>query len=202
MKASLTKKFILSIKPKEYLKQGPSHCGVYCVKAILSAYGLDDKSHPKFYHPNIVQQETSITWGRNYYTNIFRKYRIDSKMKYANSNSDEKKLDLLKHLLSRDTPVMIRIGNGYITDTYDSFLGNLISHWITLWGYDDDKSIFYIYDSGLPQEFWKNQQAGNTTRTYDEILRDWKFGLWQPWVWTVTGRRNFVYIEINQYGRN
>lgn len=39
-------KFILTRKPEEYLKQGLSHCGVYSLKAILSAYGKDNKIHP------------------------------------------------------------------------------------------------------------------------------------------------------------
>ena len=46
--------YILSVKPKEYLVQGISHCGVYCVKGILGAYGKDDKIHPKDYHTNWI----------------------------------------------------------------------------------------------------------------------------------------------------
>jgi len=59
--------------------------------------------------------------------------------------------------------------------------------------------MFYVYDSGLPQRFWNESQAvGNTARTFGEILRDWRFGLWQPWAWPVTGRDNFVYIEVKE----
>ncbi|MBI4062604.1 C39 family peptidase [Candidatus Gottesmanbacteria bacterium] len=205
MNGHLPKKYTLSIRPKEYLKQGPSHCGVYSVKAILSAYGLDDKIHPKYYHPNLFHQETGMTWGNQYYTNILSKYGIGASMKSAKESLKNEKLNVLKNLLSRNTPVMIRIGNGYASKIYNSLMGKLVAHWITLWGYDDDKRIFYAYDSGLPKKYWnKTQHVGNTIRTYDEILRDWSFGKWQPWAWPVTGPRKYVYIELKtkNNGRN
>src|SRR3989338_708431 len=158
MNENLPKKYILTIKPKEYLKQGPSHCGVYSIKAILSAYGLDDKTHPKYYHPNLFHQEISITWGKRYYTDILAKYGIDASMISAEGFSENEKLNILKNLLSHNAPVMIRTGNGYISDTYNPLLGKLITHWLTLWGYDDNHKIFYVYDSGLRKKFWNKTQ--------------------------------------------
>jgi hypothetical protein len=62
---SSPKKVVLTTKPDKYLKQGFSHCGVYSVKAILEAYGLDDKKHPKDYHTNRLGKVTGWTMGRN-----------------------------------------------------------------------------------------------------------------------------------------
>jgi len=194
----LPSKYVLTLKPKDYLKQGLSHCGVYSLKAILSAYGRDDKNHPKEYHTNWIGRNLfSFATGRRYYDNIFTSYGIKAKTQSAGHLSNEEELNLLKTLLSKNTPVMIRIGNGYLTDSYNPILGRLIPHWITLWGYDDNKNLFYIYDSGLPIKHWsKNLPIGNTTRKYKEILRDWNFGKWQPWCWNSSFKNN-LYTAIS-----
>jgi len=190
-------KFILSKKPKQYLKQGISHCGVYSVKAILSAYGKDDKGHPKEYQTNWIGKNLfSLATGKDYYDKIMASYGIVSKTQSAENLSNEEKVELLKKLLSKDTPVMIRIGNGYLGRSYNPIVGKLAPHWITLWGFDDQKQIFYVYDSALAIKYWnKTLPIGNTTRMYQEILRDWKFGRLQPWCWN-TSYRNNLYVEI------
>lgn len=192
------KKVVLSVKPDRYLSQGLSNCGLFSIKGILSAYGLDHKEDPREYHSNLFGRLTSITFGRNYYKDILESYGMDSEMRFAENLKDEARLDLLKELLSKDKPVMIRIGNGYFkSNKYNPILGKLIPHLITLWGYDDEKRIFYVYDSGLtPDLYDKNIPIGNTKRTYEEMLRDWNFGKIQPWAWVVTGPHNFAYTEI------
>ncbi len=195
--SNLPSRYILTIKPKEYLKQGLSHCGVYSLKAILSAYGKDVKNHPKEYHTNwIGKYLLSFATGKSYYDKIFAFFGLKTETKSAEKLPNEKRSELLKTLLSKNTPVMIRIGNGYFSDRYSPILGRVIPHWITLWGYDDKKRLFYVYDSGLPTKFWdKTLPAGNTIRTYREILRDWRFGRWQPWAWNNSVKNN-LYVEI------
>lgn len=195
---SLLNSLILKYKPKEYLVQGPSHCGAYSVKAILSAYGLDTKNHPKEYHSHWLGKLTGGTFGRNYYVRILKSHGIRADVKSAEEMFDNDRLYLLKNLLSQNTPVMIRIGNGYFLSTiYNPILGKIVPHWITLWGYDDKEQIFYVYDSGMLKEHWrKNTPVGNTIRTYKEVLRDWNFGKNQPWTWPFTLRANFLYIQV------
>ena len=196
---NLPKRFIVSKKPQQYLKQGLSHCGVYSVKAVLSAYGKDDKGHPKEYHTNWIGQNLfSLSTGQDYYDKILGFYGIRSKTQSAEDLSSEEKIELLKTLLSKDTPVMIRIGNGYLGNGYNPIVGKLMPHWITLWAYDDSKRIFYVYDSGLPIKYWdKSLPVGNTTRTYNEVIRDWEFGRLQPWCWN-TSFKNNLYVEIKK----
>lgn len=192
-------KFIVSREPEQYLKQGLSHCGVYMLKGILSAYGKDDKNHPKEYHTNWVGRNLfSFTTGREYYDKIFASYGIQTETNSAQYLSNEERLNLLKALLVEDNPVMIRIGNGYINCTYNPLVGQFMPHWITSWGYDDERKIFYVYDSGLPKKCWNtNLPIGNTARTYKEILRDWNFGS-KPWHFLswATSRDSFLYIRI------
>lgn len=199
----LPDKYVLTIKPKEYLQQGPSHCGVYSVKAILSAYGLDTKGHPKNYHPHWIGRLTGSTFGREYYVRILKDSGIDAEVKTSESVTNKERIKLLKKLLSQNTPVMIRIGNGYVSNKYNSIIGRLIPHWITLWGYDDNEQLFLVYDSGLPKRYWnKNLPVGNTRRTYNEIMRDWKFGKWQVYTWPLVGKSDYLYIRVNKRGGN
>lgn len=70
---------------------------------------------------------------------------------------------------------MISIGNGYLSDgKYSRLRSFFIGHWITLWGYDDAKKIFYLYDSAISKDDYDaNILIGNKTRTYLQVLRDW-----------------------------
>lgn len=193
----LPDRFVLPISPKEYLQQGLSHCGVYSVKAVLSAMGLDRGLEPKNYHPHWLGKVTGMTFGREYYPEILARFGVEAVAKNADTHVGGERINILKGLLNKGFPVMIRIGNGFSTNRYNPFLGRLQPHWITLWGYDSRKGVFYVYDSGLPKRFWNLAlPAGNTTRTFAEILRDWSFGKWQIWIWPFTGRRNFLYVEV------
>ena len=183
-------RFIVSRAPKEYLKQGLSLCGAYSVKAILSAYGKDDKANPADYIPNIffryIRKPTMHIWPK-----VFESYGITAKIGNTKHLSEVQRIQLLKNLIDQDTPVMLRIGNGYLSiGRYNNFIASFIGHWITLWGYNDKEKAFYVYDSCVPTERHdKTIPIGNTKRTYIEILRDWGKGF--PFRW------RHSYITIN-----
>ena len=187
--------YVLKIKPKEYLKQGVSHCGAYCVKGILSAYGLDTTNHPKEYHPGWFGTITGITMNRQYWPKVLRTYGVKAEPKSASNVTDEAKTHVLEQLLTKGNPVMLSVGNGYLPNgTYNPIKGRIFGHWITLWGYNDKKQIFYVYDSAVPREKHnKKIPIGNTKRTYTEILRDWRGALLS----TVVGVSGYQYIEVN-----
>ncbi|MBI3052355.1 C39 family peptidase [Candidatus Woesearchaeota archaeon] len=189
---------ILRIRPKEYLMQGPSHCGAYSVKGVLSAYGLDRKTQAKEYHTRLFGRITGTTLSRQYWPKVLKAHGIKAEIKSAEKLSDEERLQVIKQLIAKGTPVMILIGNGYYRGTkYKPWLGKIVSHWITVYGYNDDARRFYIYDSALHKKHWKiNQPIGNTSRSYSEMLRDWNIGKWQFWTWPVTEGHTHSYIEI------
>jgi len=192
------KKYILSKKPKKYLKQGISHCGAYSVKAMLGACGLDTKARPEDYHLYGFNRIVGTTVGKDYYSKILNINGLKAETKTAEDLSEKEKLNLLKKLLGKDTPVMLRIGNGYLNNKYNPIFGKIAGHWITLWGYDDNTQTFYVYDSGLPERYWdKKLPIGNTTRAYQEILRDWNFGRYQFWSWLLAGISRFIYIDLS-----
>lgn len=173
----------MSKKPKEYLKQGLTGCGAFSVKGILSAYGKDDKTHPFQYYPLSIIGfgSTPSRWVK-----ILRAYGLDAKLHSSRQMSDEQKLNTLKSLLRNDTPVMLFIGNGYRGNgIWSKIRWQLISHWITLWGFNEEKGIFYIYDSAVPLRYHdKNIPTGNVERTYRQVMHDWGGG--EPWWWRYT----------------
>ena len=188
----LPEKFIVSKRPKEFLKQGLMHCGAYSVKAVLEAYGKDDKQNPEDYHLSwwrrISGLTSAYTWQK-----VLRNYGLKADAGDIRSLSPAERLHFLKELLSQNTPVMVRIGNGYLpSGKYNPIIGRIIGHWITIWGYDDAEQVFYAYDSAVaPKLYDRYVPTGNKQRTYKEMLRDWRGGLF-PWPFW-----KFVYIKIS-----
>lgn len=194
---NLPVRIILSIRPKEYLVQkGPSHCGAYSVKAILSAFGKDTKDHPKEYHPNLIGKITGATLNRQYWVDVLESHGVKANAKTAEKLSDTEKLEELKKILADNRPVMIAIANAYNSQgKYIPIRKYFVGHWITLWGYDDIKQTFYVYDSCIPRE--RNDASipiGNTKRTYKQILRDWEGSLLSMVI--LRGFEKYHYIEV------
>jgi len=181
---------ILSHRPKEYLEQGLTQCGAYSVKAIISSYRKDDKKHPREYQPNFLAKYTGINRGLILWPKVLQSYGISAEKGDAKNLSDEQRTELLKKLINEDKVVMLRIGNGYSkSGKYSSFVASFMGHWITLWGYNDDEKVFYVYDSYVSLERHdKTIPIGNTKRTYAEILRDWGKGF--PPIW------HYGFIEV------
>lgn len=176
---------ILTHHPKEYLEQGLIQCSAYSVKAILSAYGKDVKKHPREYQPTLLAKYTSVT-TRIRLAEILQTYGVPAKKGDVKNLFDAQRIELLRKFIDEDKVVALRIGNGYSkSGRYSPFVASFMGHWITLWGYNDEKQIFYVYDSYVSLERHdKTIPVGNTTRTYAEILRDWGKGF--PFVWRYT----------------
>lgn len=178
---------ILTRRPKEYLKQGPTGCGAYSVKGILSAYNKDDKKHPFEYLP--LSRMPFVT-NSSHWTNIFHSYGLDAKRESMRTLPEEQRLKMIRTNILNDKPIMLLIGNGYRGNgIWSAIRWWLISHWITVWGFNDEEGVFYIYDSAVsPKYYNKEIPIGNVKRTYQNVLRDLRGG--QPWWW----RYNYIKI--------
>ena len=146
--------FILSHRPKRYLKQGLTNCGLYAAEGILSAYGRNpSEKSPSEFHESAIQRALGLT-PVPLIVRVLQKHGLRSQIGNARDWSNEKRLTFLKETLSKDTPIVIRIGGGYSGNgIYKPILGRIIGHWITLWGYDDEKEVFYVYDSAIDPQF-------------------------------------------------
>lgn len=189
---NLSDKLTLSIRPKEYLKQGSSHCGMYAIKGILSAYGLDMYKDPENYHPNFVGKITGIIlpWT---FPQVLNKYGLTAEIKLA-QGSKEDKINLLKTLLHKNHPIVLLIGNGYNQDgNYSSSRAKSVLHWIILWGYDDTERVFYVYDSAVPSNRYDREiPTGNKKRKYNDVIRDWGVGILSFGFW------KYLYIPVTK----
>lgn len=166
-------KKVVNHKPKEYLQQGMRHCGGYTIKAILSAYNLDDGRQPKKYLPLKIKS-LGFTTPRLIQETL-KQYGFNAPIKRANKFSDDKKIQLVKEELDKSRPVILLIGNGYSpTGKYSTLQMNCVSHWITVWGYDDTDKVFFVYDSYVDSNSYDKIPVGNVKRTYEQVLRDWK----------------------------
>ncbi|MEK7099410.1 MAG: hypothetical protein AAB916_02740 [Patescibacteria group bacterium] len=177
-------RFVVSKRPREYLKQGgPTGCGLYAIKGILSAYGKDDGKNLFAYYPMGILPFITTP---SRLIHILRSYGFDAKWGRVQESSDTEKLTALKEMLLLDAPVMLHIGNGYRKNgIWSKTRWRIVSHWITLWGFDDKTGVFYIYDPCVPRRYHdKNIPIGNTQRTYEQVLRDcggsprwwWRYG--------------------------
>lgn len=158
--------------PKEYLTQGRNHCGMYAIKGILSAYGLDNKNNPADYHPTKLGKifGSTLPWT---FSEVFKQYNLSTRIGW-NQGTEEEKLKELKHLIFNNKGLILLIGNGYGKDgVFHNFQSKITAHWISVWGYNDREKVFYIYDSALPKNLYsKNIPVGNTKRSYNDVLRD------------------------------
>ena len=117
----------LTRAPKEYLEQGLTQCGAYSVKAILSAYGKDDKNHPREYQPNFLAKYTGIEFGLISWPKILQSYGISAQRGDTKNLSDEQRIELLKKIIDEDKIVMLRIGNGFSkSGKYNSFVASFL----------------------------------------------------------------------------
>lgn len=175
--------------PKEYLEQGLNHCGAYSTKAVLSAFGKDTKKTPQEYYPSSWGKLTSLINSLKVWPKVLREYGVPARTGNVRDLSDKEKIKLLKTRLDKNKVMMLRIGNGYTkSGKYYPFIASFLGHWITLWGYNEKKRIFYVYDSWVPlKRHTKKVPVGNTTRNYKGILRDWSKGF--PFRW------RYSYIE-------
>lgn len=182
---------ILSHRPKSYLEQGFTQCGAFSVKAILGAYGKDDNRHPRDYNPTVLGKYTSLvgiyTWPK-----VLESYGLQVNSGDTKKLSDKQRIEMLKETMNKESAIMIRVGNGYLkSGKYFPLAAYFIGHWITLWGYNDEKQVFYVYDSYVsPKKYNKNIPVGNTTRTFAEILRDWGRGFPPAW--------HYRFIKVDQ----
>jgi hypothetical protein len=164
---------ILSKAPKQYLFQQFLHCGGFTVKAVLSAYGLDDKKSPKEYHANPVMRFLGAATVKDLVKEIEKKGLTVTK-ENVHRKKDEEKLNAIKNLLKKDIPVIIPISGGYNHNgEYSKLAGTFLGHYISIWGFDDEKKVFYIYDSYIRGNE-DTLPIGNVERSYKDLLRDWK----------------------------
>ena len=183
--------FIVSRRPKEYLRQGKLHCGVYSAKAVLNAYGLDAHDDPRDFHISTLGRVSGIVTPKMM-TEILANHGLVAEMQTVKSLTNEQKVTRLMEEVARDNPVVLMVNNGYKHDGgYSKFWKNTILHWVTVWGYDEKKQEFYLYDPAVKHDPNNgNLPIGNVARKYSEVIRDW-----EGWALPIFERYRYITVK-------
>lgn len=163
---------VVSVRPKKYFTQSRGYCGAYTLKGVLSAWGLDDKKHPKDYL-SLFMRPTQATLPSTISSQL-RKHGFDAHVKRANKFSDVEKIAFLKNEIDNDRPVILLESTSFTRENklrQRPFYGN-VGHWISVWGYDDKS--FFVYDSFIEKKHYSEVPIGNASRTFEQIIQTWK----------------------------
>jgi hypothetical protein len=163
---------------------------------VLSAFGFNEIRDPSDLHTSRMLQLVGFTTSLDYYPAILRSYGLEAQAKTAEKLPAQEKLVLLKTLLSAGNPVILSVGNFFSRENgrWLPLKGRLMSHWVSLWGYDDAEGVFYLYDSQVRKEFYDDVPIGNKKRSYETMLRIWRGAITSSWV-----LGNCSYIEIKRF---
>lgn len=157
----------------------------------MSSYGKDDGRVPRDYNITILGKLFSLV-GTKTWPQVLKSYGLNAQRGDAKSLTNQQRIELLKKFIDDDKVAMLRIGNGYSKNgNYSSFVSSFMGHWITLWGYNDEEKVFYVYDSYVPfRKYDKSIPIGNIKRTFEEILRDQGKGFPLKW------KYNFIQVFV------
>lgn len=190
-KSFLPKKAILKEHPAVYLPQKKRFCGAYVLKAVFSMYGLDDKEKAESYWPRLNQLLFGFSWPRRLHLEL-RKRGFTSKGHYTNRTLPvSMSLSLLKEELANNRPVIMLISNLFSPKhVYSSKRKKMRPHWVLLLGYDDEKKVFYFYDSAVHKDAYQDVPIGNIAVPYGIAYDAWRGEL-------LTALFNFYFITLH-----
>jgi hypothetical protein len=157
--------------PDHYPRQEGFTCGETNIKGILDGYKVPYRS-PESLRPRIRLFGYSFIQD---ISELLEVHGLSAPVRHANHFTDQEKLVLIKRHLDSDEPVLLAIGNGYLhRDVYTPLARYFIGHFITIYGYSDDDRLFFVYDPYLEGSYPGDIPVGNDTRTFSELLRDWR----------------------------
>ena len=170
---------IVPTVPSSYPRQIGLACGDYNVHALLDAFDIEYEAEPE--PPRRVR-----LFGLSFVTDLrdaLARHGVETAVRHASELHDESRLALLRGHIDSHEPVILAIGNGHLSRTRDSALARaLLGHYITIYGYDAGRGVFFVYDPYLEGEPNEQLPAGNVERTAEEVLRDWGGPIYYRWI--------------------
>jgi hypothetical protein len=186
---SETRKRIVKFHPSKYKTQKGLTCGEINTKTIIQGFGRNYKplkSMPlrvKIFGFSFVQD----------ILNLIKENGLYSTIQYATGIDDNERIEIIKKHIDHDEPVLLAIGNGHIRRGENNpILRFLVGHFITVYGYDDQEKIFYIYDSYLKGNYERDIPVGNEVRTFQEFLQDWQGPIYYRFI-----KMKHVYLPVS-----
>ena len=152
-------------------------CGMYALKAVIEWFNGSQVNNYKYYANGWFGRKTwyILPWGL---LKVLRHHWLPVQKVYCRWMKKTDKIKKLQTLL-RKGPVILLISHAYSNTRDFSFRRAFtLQHYITLWWYDDEKRIFYVYDSNTKKSHHSGETlpVGNIILEYDRLLRYWRLG--------------------------
>ena len=168
---NLNRKIIVRFAPENYPRQEGLTCGETNIKGLLAGFNVP-------YSPPPSLRLRIRIFGYSFIQDIselLEAHGLSAPVRKAKRLSDQEKIRVIQKHIDRDQPVLVAIGNGYLRrGEFTPIARHFIGHFITIYGYSNDESNFYIYDPYLEGSYPDEIPAGNDIRKYNELLRDWR----------------------------
>jgi len=174
-----------------YVPQRKRFCGAYVLRTIFSIYGLDKKGKPEQYWPRINRFFWGFSLPRRLHKEL-RKRGFTTRAHHSNKTLPvDSSLALLKEEIANNRPVIMLVGNLFSRKhIYSSKRKRLRPHWVLLLGYDDEKKVFYFYDSAIQRSAYQKVPVGNIAVSYGITYDAWRGEL-------LTAIFNFYFITLH-----
>lgn len=152
-------------------------CGMYALKAIIEWYNGNQINNYKNYASGRFSRKAwyMFPW---WLMKVLSEAWLATKKIHCRWMKKKEKIEVLKSLLHK-WPVILLISHAYNSKRNFSFCRAFaLQHYITLWWYDDEKRIFYVYDSNTEKMHHKGDTlpVGNIILDYDRLLRYRRLG--------------------------
>lgn len=176
---------------KYHQQQRFAWCGMYTLKNVIESFQDEIDLTIKNYAPTFWNK---ISWFMlpSTITKVLIKFWLQVtkgryKIRWINN-----KIKFLKELLHK-WPVILVIGHAYKGKKDFNLLKAVsVQHYMSLRWYDDEKWIFYIYDSGAPKRLIrKDLPVWNIALTYKDLIKYRKF-----W-WFMIKKYAYISIDYN-----
>ncbi len=154
-------------------------CGMYTLKAVIEWYNGSQINNYKYYASGWLSRITGYMLPNNMLKVLHQNW-LPTKRIHCRRTPKEKKIERLKELLHK-WPVILLISHAYSSTRNFSFRrAFMLQHYISLRWYDDEKRIFYVYDSNVEKTHHKGDTlpVGNIILDYDKLLRYRRLGGW------------------------
>ncbi|MDR3168312.1 MAG: hypothetical protein LBU27_00690 [Candidatus Peribacteria bacterium] len=150
-------------------------CALYSLKALIEGKYPERTIPVSAYAQDIFSKISGFMLPFSL-LRVLRKYHISYEVFSGRGFPVAQKLEILKRRLAKG-PILLLIGNAYGSGKRPTRVRALHHrHYITLWGYDEKKQIFFIYDSNTKKRVLPDMPIGNTYLTYRQLIRYWSIG--------------------------
>ncbi len=152
-------------------------CGMHTLKAVIEWFNSSQINNYMNYASGRFSKHTWYMFPFGL-LKVIRNHGLSARTIHCRFMSKTKKIEILKSLLQH-WPVILLISHAYSSKTHFSFRRAFtLQHYISLRWYDDDKRVFFVYDSNTekPHHRGETLPVGNILLDYDRLLRYRRLG--------------------------